>query len=305
MNTKNNVSQRLKNVIKLLKTIEAEKSIAVNRERLRAEVFALEGIFRLVLKQHDKDQPELTKYLGILKNIEDQVGKYSFSVETAQVVKNLFNGKKTATMARESSEGVIVAEKVLVKHMLKEKWSAQLEEVLKFTQSYSWPNKTKKFLKKALKNELKKLKVKIKDQLLPIISVPEYSHLQLEDGVHELRRNIRWISIYIQAYKDKFYLSEVPKKLSSYEKSLIKKHKNSPFSQLTGDDNQVKLNRIAYYDLSEMIKTIGDLKSLGEQAYWIEERWGVSHDAFEQSIEKKALNLVTHIIESNMLGNIL
>lgn len=304
MNTKNNVILRLDKIVNLLKSIKKDRSLALDREQLRAEVFALEGIFRLVLKQY-KDSEHLAKHLSVIKNIEDQVGKYSFMVEIEQIVNKLFTNKKPNKMSKEAKHSVVSAEDMLMQRMTREKWIEQIEEMKMFSQDYKWPKKTKKFLKSALKNEIKKINSKIKEQLLPVISQPQYNHTQLEEGLHELRRSIRWVSIYIQAYKDKFVLVSSKKKKNSYEKSLIKKHKDSPFSNFTGDKNQIKLNDLAYYDLSEMIKALGDLKSLGEQGYFIEERWGKEHDYFDQSIESKSLSLTQHLIDSNILGNLL
>ncbi|MGF2414171.1 hypothetical protein [Ferruginibacter sp.] len=96
----------------------------------------------------------------------------------------------------------------------------------------------------------------------------------VEADVHELRRKLRWLSIYPQAFRGSIQLSKSktsPKHLSKY---LTKQITSSPYNKMpdTGDSKYfLLLNQNYFYALSWMINELGNLKDDGLKVIAIKE----------------------------------
>jgi hypothetical protein len=74
---------------------------------------------------------------------------------------------------------------------------------------------------------------------------------------------IRWVSIYFQAYKKLFYLSP-EKPQNKLETNLVRKYQKDPFCILGPASAPHHISSLAFYQLSDYIKRVGDLKSEAE-----------------------------------------
>jgi hypothetical protein len=88
----------------------------------------------------------------------------------------------------------------------------------------------------------------------------------LESQVHELRRKLRWLSIFPQALQGCIQLTEVPSKLKALQKYLTPEVVSSPFNKLPDPgplSHVLTLDRDRFYALSWMIAELGRLKDAG------------------------------------------
>lgn len=113
-------------------------------------------------------------------------------------------------------------------------------------------------LKKSIEGEIKVIKT--------FALRLNYSFTQLEEEVHELRRKLRWISIYSLALNGVIQLSPSVKKNYStnyFTKDIIQ----SPFNKLAAKPFKtaaiIKFDKQSFLALSWLIKSLGDLKDKG------------------------------------------
>ena len=88
----------------------------------------------------------------------------------------------------------------------------------------------------------------------------------MEEQVHEIRRKLRWISIYGESFQGLIVLKD-PKQKYAWEKQFVTKHEiESPFNKLPVKKNLVDhiyLNKKAFYALSFVIENVGKIKDKG------------------------------------------
>jgi truncated hemoglobin YjbI len=88
----------------------------------------------------------------------------------------------------------------------------------------------------------------------------------MEEHVHELRRKLRWLSIYAQAYGGLFELKSATKKPAWEKTYLTPEVIKSPFNKLPVSKayfKKVQINKTRFYALSYMIQQLGIIKDEG------------------------------------------
>ena len=267
----------------------------------RGQLFAIEGILRLQLKSpknklSNKENKQLEKILLNTKEIEDQLGAYSLLFELVEFTdKNVDETQLEQFKKRikqEQEESFLKLRKQLGNY--KKTSKKDFEDLSKI----NWAEKEKKFIKKSLKSELERINDKITKDLASLILAKKYGYEELEEGFHEFRRAIRWISIYIQGYKPFFSLGELPKDLNDENLKLVETFKDNPFCQLSKGEDLIEINALKYYRLSYHISHIGKIKTQGEMIYYLKER-GV-HLKSDEKIEKLAHESYNNFIKDKV-----
>lgn len=125
-----------------------------------------------------------------------------------------------------------------------------------------WPNP---------KKERKALVQFLHDRVLAVHEAAKGLDLtELEDGVHELRRKIRWLSIYAAALDGAIQLDPKAEPPPGWSRYLTPAVVDNPFNVLPKGDGSIEpilLPAPLFYALSWMIAEIGDLK---DRAQWTE-----------------------------------
>lgn len=126
----------------------------------------------------------------------------------------------------------------------------------------------------------------------------ESGFTELETQVHELRRKLRWLSIYPQALQGSIQLTTTSSKDKNIKKYLTPEIVNSPFNKMpaVGANRYVlTLNRDYFLALSWMISELGKLKDEGLRLFVLKEAGASSKadTANEAVILSKASN-ITH-----------
>lgn len=136
----------------------------------------------------------------------------------------------------------------------------QLEEIQQDLAAVNW---------KDAKEEHKRLKQFYEDEITKITTFanngdPSFS--DMEDGIHELRRKLRWLSIYAHALQGAVQLVDIEKERSSLDSYLSDTVLNSPFNKLRevpDDTIPLLLSKYNFYALSWIIGRLGELKDEG------------------------------------------
>ncbi|MEO8853676.1 MAG: hypothetical protein ABI359_07855, partial [Ginsengibacter sp.] len=96
----------------------------------------------------------------------------------------------------------------------------------------------------------------------------------IEKDVHELRRELRWLSIYPQAFQGLIQLQPGDDILDYLKNYLTPKIINSPYNKMpdgSGLEVHIMLHQNYYYALSWMIAELGKLKDNGLKIELLEE----------------------------------
>lgn len=229
----------------------------------RQVLFYLESLCRLYRNIHDINLFE--SLLNDFKQLEDQLGKVDY-------YDNYFNELKNSDLpelllTRLHRKYLLELEK-LEELLIQNNWlKNKPDNILNSLADIEWlkANEETKLLAKTISSELKEI---VKDYEKGRV---DFNYL--EEGVHEFRRKIRWISIYAQALDGIIQLKddELEDSLSQY---LTKEVVNSPFNTMPTIQNNSEIiyfSKSAFYALSWMIATIGKMKDEGLKFECIDE----------------------------------
>ncbi len=220
----------------------------------RGILFSLEAILRLHSKKEvlsKKDHKTVELALVQIKLLEDEFGAYGFGFEV------LKEAKKRKLNLKFFEDDVKKREKHFVKALKKQ--SSIMKKIEKSLEKVKWPD-AKNHVPWALKKEIKRIHKKTDSKLRPLMEKEKYGHEEIEEGLHEFRRMLRWVALYFQAYSPLFSLKQSKSK-GAKEKSLVKSYKNNPFCVL--GEGSVKVEAQAFYELSDLIVKTGTLKDEG------------------------------------------
>lgn len=226
----------------------------------RTTLFMLEGLSKLYAGIHNKKK--FTKIKAHFKLLEDALGQIDYYDAFA---KELSGNNKIPTaiiaylqaQAREKIQSLnelltekewIGAEKGRItkigKKLKKADWLDEKEEIRGIHEFY----------------------VQSINSILEFINQKNFHFENVEKDIHELRRMIRWMSIYPQALKGCIQLSNKKKAAAFLSKYLTKEITGSPYNIMpeAGDLQYfLLLDKDRFYALSWMINELGKLKDNG------------------------------------------
>ncbi|MBK8467381.1 MAG: hypothetical protein IPL32_16315 [Chloracidobacterium sp.] len=131
---------------------------------------------------------------------------------------------------------------------------------------------------------------------------------ELETQVHELRRKLRWLSIYPQTLQGSIQLTNTSSKDKNVKKYLTPEIVNSPFNKMpaVGTNRYVlTFNRDYFLALSWMISELGKLKDEGLRFFVLNEAGAKAGAADEAVILSKASDISRTFFSENNLGKMI
>ncbi len=223
----------------------------------RTPLFMLEALMRLHSKAFEEKL--FIKWLKRFKALEDELGALDYFVAYENEFK--INKKISKDIKSYFTQQAHVIEDRLNIRLHSKKWFEG--KLLKFNVKISEYSvlDNKEYIDD-LKKVIEKEVTSIKDFALKC----NYSFSQLEEEVHEIRRKLRWISIYAQALNGLIQLKPSAKKPKYAIDYLTKDILKSPFNTLPKKPQTnvvVEFDSNSFYALSWMIKEIGMLKDNG------------------------------------------
>lgn len=230
----------------------------------RSLCFQLQALSKLYKKAHNKHRFERMRLA--FKSLEDQLGKVDFY----QAWIREFSGERTLPppMHAYLKEHFKWEMNALKSQLLKENWlTLRCREMEQELSGADW-----------LSEELDR-KVMAEILINEIESIEEDFHAgklnfdDIETGVHEFRRKIRWISIYAQGLNGLIQLSQDETAAKEFKAFLLPEVINHPFNRLPLPQKNIRPLYLAapyFYALSSWIADLGKWKDEGLRWVFLE-----------------------------------
>ena len=243
-------------------------------EDLRTPLFRLEGLLRLY---EPKFGHRFEKRLEKVKGLEDQLGAVGFAKDAlAQAEK----AKLPAVTLDYLREKVGEQQKVL-EELVEKKWlpdpdkRGQVEEIDQLVGTlmdaeFGTHAQDQKYLRKELASRMQD------------VADTKYDFTELQSGVHELRRNLRWLPIYMHSLDGAIQLSEEKNSVPALKKLLATPEAQSKFlvsGPIDREPSQIVLSKSLMVAHCNQIAALGTFKDNGE--YF--------HELSEALVESKAV----------------
>ena len=258
-----NQLHNLKNLLLLAKEAQ-HPALTFYSSNARQILFYLEALSRIYKEIHDEKLFEGFK--DDFKTLEDQLGKidyYDASYKELAVLPNFPKKISDHLLLNYQQELQKLGNLLVANGWLGNKLVEINEGLIKA----DWlnPDEEPKAIAKTIAKEIKSIEKDYKTGKL--------NFKDLEHGVHEFRRQIRWISIYAQALDGLIQLKadSLSEKLSIYLTKDIIESKFNVMPSSKGLSATINLSQSAFYALSWMIAKSGDLKDEGLKLICVEE----------------------------------
>lgn len=218
----------------------------------RALLFNAQAIGRILCAI---DQKSHKKFLKSIKKVEDILGVIDYYVTLQKLATS--KNKLAFNDCREKIEKYY---RKLNERLIKKDFYSKLIE------DYSNPNKinfnslaNKTLIINFLKEELAAC------EAFYLANSNKFNDIELH--LHEMRRKIRWISIYAQALNGLIQLKSNTTKYNWEKEFITEAEKKSPFNKLPKNADikkPIQFNQKAFYALSKVILELGKLKDEGQ-----------------------------------------
>lgn len=256
-------------------------------KKARVPLFYLESLGRLY-RDMPKGGKRIGKFFYDIKDLEDAIGAFDLR---SSLLDEAISLKLSSSKVLELEAHLEETKKALAKLLKKRDWAngKRLEKIRRQLYKIKWPgsNEDTLYLNSTIKERVIKLQDKIDSELAPLIRKKNYDYEALELGLHEFRRGIRWIALYLQAAKDVYALKDVaPSTLNEKDLAVYNAYHDNKYAQLgNSKTSKVLIPQIPYLYLTKFIHLIGEIKDKGEKNYYLEK-----HNQ-EHGVEREALKL--------------
>jgi hypothetical protein len=116
----------------------------------------------------------------------------------------------------------------------------------------------------------------------------KYDLEDLEEGIHELRRKIRWTCIYAQVFNGHIQLKKVTKIPTAYKAYCTKAITENPFNKMDKAPKEglvLAIDAHHFYALSYLVGTLGELKDIGQRCMVLEELMNAAQIKDNEALE--------------------
>lgn len=226
----------------------------------RTPLFMLEGLAKLYAGIHNKKK--FTKIKAHFKLLEDAIGQIDYYDAFAKELAANTKIPKTITtyLQAQAREKIQSLNEILTEKDWLGSDNNRIEKIRKKLKKADWREE---------KDDVKSIHdfyVNAINSILEFINQKDFHFENVEKDLHELRRMIRWLSIYPQALRGCIQLSQPQKPPAYTSKYLTKEITGSPYNNMpdaAGCTHFLLLDRNRFYALSWMIAESGKLKDNG------------------------------------------
>ncbi len=265
---------------------QSNPALWLYKNNVRTTLFMLEALTRL----HDKafDEKLFSKWNKRFKKLEDLFGELDqFIVLENQLKKNKKVSKEILKYFSVHSTNIL--NKCNRRLTEKEWFNNKLE---------SFDYKLSEFDVEYNQEYLNELKYVVEDEVDSIYFFCEKVNFQftkLEEEVHELRRKLRWLSIYAQALNGLIQLKKIKSnakyKINYFNKEIL----YSPYNQLPKKPKNtfiIEYNSEAFFALSWIINELGKLKDNGINLQMLSDAIYIAENLNRVEAEEKSISLL-------------
>ena len=255
----------------------------------RTPLFMLEGLAKLYAGLHNKKK--FSKLKDQFKLLEDALGAIDYYDAFA---KEFAKNKKIPASIKNYIQAQSREKLQSLNETLKEKeWiSAGNIRIAKIRKKLAKADWQKEREETESINSFYILAIK---KILNFINQKDFHFENVEADIHELRRDIRWLSIYPQCLRGCIQLSKAKSSPRYLDKYLTKEITGSPYNIMpdAGDSKHFLLfNKNRFYALSWLIAELGKLKDNGLRVVVIEEALLQTTKTTDKDAAKKAYQLL-------------
>ncbi|MDX2172504.1 MAG: hypothetical protein SFY56_05245 [Bacteroidota bacterium] len=246
----------------------------------RTPLFMVESLTRILLEL--SANPNFEKWHKVFKKLEDSIGEIDYY---DAALKNFSSNK---LIEKKSLEYLLKKKNKLV-----DKFNKKLIE-----KEFYLPVFNQALLAnelnlndKLIVGEIKKHIVSQIENISEFFSQFHDSFDNMELQVHELRRKLRWISIYAQSLNGIIVLKSIKEKYEWEKEFVTPAEKKSLYNNLTvakNLNNYIYFNNKAFYALSNIIRRLGEIKDVGLNILLLEKCIRKTHTEKIENIRQKA-----------------
>lgn len=229
----------------------------------RTQMFQLQGLARIECVI-GKNKKIAKKWLIEFKSIEDALGKYDYWFVLLEKQTKMKLNEKIENFIKEQ---INIQVGYIEYELLKYGWiqkngtctynynSKGLEKYIKLLPKLKWhkPKKEKTLLASFFKNECVKIQNLVLEKQIDLNDV--------EHGIHELRRKLRWIAIYCSCLLGKVKIEKIEKN-DSLKIYVTKENINNKFNNLPKFkvDSPLYFTQGGFYAMNILIADMGEIK---------------------------------------------
>ncbi len=255
-----NLSSRLSNV--------DEAELKFFHEGARNIFFRLEAATRIL--RYSVDKKTFNGYNDLFKKVEDVLGTFDYY----EALYKSIEGKEgiDPNFIAYFKKNLDDHQKLMGDFLVEQKWigtnvPTYTDLITDFSKiDYPKVKELRKLLAKYMMKQLTKVQEAYEQKTLDINDI--------EGGIHEIRRKLRWVSIYAQVCNGWIQLRELKTTPSSFKKYQTKEIINSPFNKLPKapqNFDSLIIDSTNFYALSWAIDELGKIKDQGMKVQAINE----------------------------------
>jgi hypothetical protein len=245
-----------KTILELLQrsVSQSNPALFLYQEKTRTPLFMAESITRILTGiSGDKD---LLRSRKRIKKLEDALG----AIEDYETLYKLFSGYKSISKKQTDyfkNKFEKAQQKLNKKLIEKEFYQQEFQKLSTSTLNLNTKKQVKEF-KHQMSKELQ--------LCYEFFLSCEKEFTSMEDQVHEIRRKLRWLSIYAQSLDGLVILQKDNKKYPWEKQFITSAEKKSPFNKVPihkGLSDYIYMNKKAFFALSHVIAQLGVIKDKG------------------------------------------
>lgn len=259
------------------------------QNNVRTPLFMLEGLAKMYTCLHNKKKfAKLKEHFKLLEDILGAIDYYDSIAKSFEKNKKIPAAIVNYLQAQTREKIQSMNELLVEKNWLGDK-ADRIKKIQNKLKEADWLKET---------DEVKAINDFYGEAIYEIVEFTAQSKFHfdnVEADVHELRRKLRWLSIYPQAFRGCIQLSKSktsPKHLSKY---LTPQITSSPYNKMpeTGDLKYfLLLNQNYFYALSWMIAELGNLKDDGLKVIAVKEALQQTSKLNDTAAFKKAYQVL-------------
>lgn len=265
---------------------QSNPALWLYKNNVRTTLFMLEALTRL----HDKafDEKLFSKWNKRFKKLEDLFGELDqFIVLENQLKKNKKVSKEILKYFSVHSTNIL---NKCNRRLTEKEWFNNKLESFDYKLSEFDVEYNQEYL-----NELKYVVENEVDSIYFFCEKVNFQFTKLEEEVHELRRKLRWLSIYAQALNGLIQLKKIKSnakyKINYFNKEIL----NSPYNQLPKKPKNtfvIEYNSEAFFALSWIINELGKLKDNGINLQMLSDAIYIAENLNRVEAEEKSISLL-------------
>ena len=233
----------------------------------RTPLFKIQALARLIDRGKKKNIRAISAILSITKTVEDMIGQFDFA-------SSILQGNEKWNFPDKVKNDIFIqygfALGTLEECLLQLGWITRGKNVIQFDdfgfeylkgalKEISFPSSKKE--KKHILGFFKNICLDLDED----IRAKKIDLTHIEDGIHEFRRDIRWLSIYASALRGKVILSNNPE-TDPFQEFITEENIDSKYNTLMineDEKNIITFQQGGFYALGSLISSLGIIKDKG------------------------------------------